>query len=318
MKRILVTGATGFVGRVLCRTLHDAGFSVRAAVRTQGKSLDGAHEQVVVGDINGRTDWSHALQDVDAVVHTAARVHIMDMGRHDAEPFMETNARGTRQLAESAARAGVRRVVHLSSVKVNGEGDTPRPYTADDRPAPADAYAESKLQAEQCLTQVAAATGIEVVSVRSPLVYGPGVRANFLRLLAWVDKGRPMPFGSLHNQRSLISVWNLCDLLVHVVAAAPAAGRTWMASDGMDLSTPDLIRHIGAAMNKPVALLPVPRAMLVVIASCIGKRAEMARLCGSLTIDLSRTRRDLGWSPPLGVAEGIGRTARWYLGQVCR
>jgi nucleoside-diphosphate-sugar epimerase len=198
---------------------------------------------------------------------------------------------------------------------VNGEGGSGAAYTSGDAPHPRDPYGQSKWQAEQRLAAIAAAGSMESVIVRPPLVYGPGVRANFLRLMSWVDRQWPIPLGSVRNERSLVSVWNLCDLLLRALEHADAAGHTWMVSDGRDLSTPDLIRHIGAAMNKRARLWPVPVTVLRAGAALSGRGAEVERLCGSLTVDIAPTRRCLQWSPPMSVEEGLALTARWYYGR---
>jgi nucleoside-diphosphate-sugar epimerase len=311
-RRVLVTGATGFVGRFLCRSLREAGYVVRAATRRPGDVISEAGEHVCVGDVGASTDWAVALREVDVVVHAAGRAHVLN----DAESpdlYISTNTDGTIHLAKSASRAGVGRIVFLSSIKVNGEETRGRAYAADDSPRPQDAYGTSKWLAEKSLAEVSAGTGLEVVIVRPPLVYGPGVKANFLRLLNWVHAGRPLPLGAVDNRRSLVSVWNLCDLLVNVVANEAAAGTTLLVSDAQDLSTPELIRRLAAAMRRPARLIPVPMSLLRVAAYLTGRRRELERLCGSLTVDIEPTRRVLGWSPPLTVDEGLARTVGWYL-----
>lgn len=310
--RVLVTGATGFVGRVLCDELSRSGYLVRAALRSDRDVPPGVAEKAIVGDIDSRTEWTSALEGVTHIIHTAARVHIMNDSPANAELYLETNARGTARLAESAAGAGVERFIHLSSIKVNGEETTGRSYTAADPPQPLDAYGESKWQAEQRLHLIAANSGLRCAIVRPPLVYGPGVRANFLRLMRWVDKQTPLPLGGVRNARSLVSVWNLCSLLTRLLQAPIADSTTWLVSDGEDLSTPELIRRMAHAMNKPARLPSVPVLMLSLAGRLVGKGAEVRRLCGSLTVDITPTRRDLAWSPPLSVDEGMARTAQWY------
>jgi UDP-N-acetyl-alpha-D-quinovosamine dehydrogenase len=315
MTNVLVTGASGFVGRALCQALSQSGHEVRAALRTDNSQARHAAGQVVVGDICSSTDWTAALRGVEAVVHLAARVHQFGNTSGVSDLYMQTNVHGTRRLALAAARAGVRRLVFLSTVKVNGEDSGPHAFTAQDVPNPQDPYSTSKLLAEQALREVAWETGLEVVVVRPALVYGPGVRANFLRLMQWVDRGLPLPLGRVANRRSLVSLWNLCDLLVHVLQSASAPGRTWMVSDGEDLSTPQLIRRIGAAMGRTVTFLPVPVGVFVALAGAVGRRAEAARLCGSLVVDSSATCRELQWAPPLCLDDGIARTVEWYLSE---
>jgi nucleoside-diphosphate-sugar epimerase len=207
----------------------------------------------------------------------------------------------------------VRRLLYVSSVKVNGEGPTARPYTAQDEPHPEDVYGSSKWLAEKLLLEATAASQLEAAIVRPPLVYGPGVRANFLRLLHWVDSGWPMPLGSVDNRRSLVGVWNLCDLLIRLLTHPAAPGRVWMVSDGDDRSTPDLIREIARAMGRRARLFPAPLALLQAAANFTGRAAELRRLCGSLQVDIAQTRRELAWAPPVAATEGLARTVRWYL-----
>jgi nucleoside-diphosphate-sugar epimerase len=316
MARVLVTGANGFVGRQLCAMASAAGHFVRAAVRAQAAAPAGATEHVVVGDVGRATEWDSALAGIDTVIHLAARVHVLHDTDDSAKLHEETNSLGTLRLAKAAAGMGVRRFIFLSSVKVNGEETHGRPYTAADDPDPRDAYGKSKWRAESYVREISAATGMKAVIVRPPLVYGPGVRANFLRLLGWIERGWPLPFGAIRNRRSLLSVWNLCDFLVRLVADERGDGETWLVSDGDDLSTPELVRRIAAAMRKPVTLVPVPASILLAGGALLGRRAEATRLCGSLVVDMSRTRQVLGWTPPLTVDDGLARTVAWYLDTV--
>lgn len=311
ISRVLVTGATGFVGRTLCRMLTDAGLQVRAAVRRVDAALPATIEQVTVGDIDSRSDWPAALQGIDVVVHAAARAHVMGAQAADLTLYDQTNAQGTARLAQAAAAAKVRRFVYVSSIKVNGEERSLGAYGPTDAPNPCDPYAVSKQRGEQAL--LALGSTLETAIVRPPLVYGAGVRANFLRLLSWVDKQLPLPLGAIHNRRSLVSVWNLCDLLRRLATQPIPGGRVWLVSDGEDLSTPELIRRIGAAMRKEVRLLPVPAGILRLGGALTGRSAEIARLCGSLAVDISATRQLLDWSPPLSVDESLDRTVQWYL-----
>jgi UDP-N-acetyl-alpha-D-quinovosamine dehydrogenase len=312
--RVLVTGAGGFIGRVLCPMLAEAGYLIRAAVRTEMPSTPGVGENVVVGDIGGGTDWTEALRGVELVVHLAARVHVTDEAAEEPRGYFETNARGTGRLAAESVRSGVRCFVYLSSVKVNGEGTPGHAYSATDVPHPLDAYGCSKWQGESLLAEAAGRNGMQTAVVRAPLVYGAGVRANFLRLLHWVDRGRWVPLGMIRNQRSLVSVWNLCDLLARLIDHPACSGRTWMVSDGQDVSTPELIRRIAAAMGRRPRLLPMPRALLIGAGALLGKTREMRRLCDSLTVDIRPTLKQLGWSPPLSLDESLARTVSWYLG----
>lgn len=314
MTRVLVTGATGFIGGFLCEALARADYLVRGALRTDRAVPRTVAEKVVVGDINSTTDWTQALEGVDLVIHAAARSHVLHPARGCANLYFETNERGTECLANAAAQRQITRFVFLSSIKVNGEESPARAYTAADEPHPQNAYGLSKWRAEQHVAAAAAHTGVQAVIVRPPLVYGPGVRANFLRLLRWVDHGWPLPFGAVRNARSLINVWNLCDFLLLVLKHPSAPGRTWLVSDGEDLSTPDLIRRIGTAMSRRVQLPSLPASFLQLSAGLVGRRSEIARLCGSLTVDITQTRAQLGWSPCVPVDEALARTVAWYRG----
>lgn len=309
---VAVTGANGFVGRALVENLKTRGFGVRALVRSEV-----ADDTVVVGDIGPATEWSSALAQAEVVVHTAARVHIMNDSASDAlAEYRTVNVAGTRRLAEQAAQAGVRRLILLSSIKVNGEGTQPgKYYTAYDIADPADAYGLSKWEAEQTLRAVASECGLESVIIRPPLIYGPGVKANFKSLLRIVARGIPLPLGSIRNRRSMVALDNLVDLIVACIDHPAASGQTFLVSDDDDLSTPDLIRHIAWAMGCPARLFPMPPALLMAGAALLGKYEIAQRLCGSLQVDIGRTRTLLNWTPPVSVDEGLAATVRWYLEQ---
>jgi UDP-glucose 4-epimerase len=311
--RILVTGASGFVGRHLCELLTGRGYVVRAALRSPAAHCGFSAERAIVGDIGADTEWSVALEGVEAVVHCAARAHAIGDLRGLEPLYLESNAHGTQRLARAAATAGVRRFVYLSSVKVNGDPANSAPLTSFDVPHPTDAYGRSKYLGETHLQRIAAATTMQSAIVRSPLVYGPGVRANFLRLLRSVARGVPLPLGRVENSRSLVSVWNLCDLLERLLREPLPAHGVFMVSDAENLSTVDLVRRIGLAMGRPARLLPVPVGMLRAAGILTGRRAEVARLCGSLTVDSSLTRSELAWYPPMSVDEALARTVAWYL-----
>jgi nucleoside-diphosphate-sugar epimerase len=311
MTRVLVTGANGFIGSILCPLLTSASFRVRVALR-QGRSAPvGAIEHVTIGEISADTDWTDAVSGVDHIIHLAARAHCVNDGAAADARYVQTNADGTRSLAAAAAACNVTRFVYLSSIKVNGEGAR-LPYRANDPPLPEDSYARSKWLAEQLLWDTALKTSLQIAVVRAPLVYGPGVRANFLRLLDWVDRAWPLPFGAVQNKRSLVSVWNLCDLLIRLLDHPMGAGATWMVSDGQDVSTPELLRRIGGALGRPVRLLPIPSSVLQHAGAVLGRRTEMRRLCSSLTADIGPTVERLGWVPAISLTDALSRTASWY------
>lgn len=312
---VLVTGATGFVGMAVCGELVKRGIPLRAALRSnQIQSHKAA--AVEVGEINEQTHWGEALCDVDVVIHLAARVHVMhDESADPLAEFRRVNVAGTEHLARAAAAAGVRRLVYVSSIKVNGEETTGgHRYTENDPPSPQDPYGISKWEAEQALRHVARETGLEVVIVRPPLVYGAGVKGNFAQMLSVLDKGLPLPLASVRNQRSLIYIGNFVDALLQCAVHPAAAGNTYLVSDGEDVSTPDLMHQLGAAMGRPARLLPFPAWGLRLGARLLGKSQQMARLLGSLQVDSSRIRRDLGWRPSISLQQGLQATAAWYRG----
>lgn len=305
--RVLVTGASGFVGRALCPALRAAGHSVLGAVRRG----DGQPDTVVSGDLGPSCEWFDHVDCPDVIVHLAARVHQMNEGREDAERLhQQANTQATLALARRARERGVRRFVFMSSVKVNGEGG-PRPYRADDVPQPADAYARSKADAEAGLMQIAAQGGMEVVIIRPPLIYGPDVGGNFGSLLKWVRRGYPLPLASVTgNRRSFVAIDNLVSLVVLCIDHPSAAGAIWMVSDDQDVSTAGLLQRMAAALGRPARLWPLAPALLKLIAVICGKQAAMSRLCGDLSVDVSATRRVLGWSPVVSLDEGLRRCGR--------
>lgn len=305
----LITGASGFVGAALVKALQ--GRNTRRALRRLG--ADKRSSDVIVGEIGPDTDWQPALTAVDCVVHLAARTHVIDEHNTDAlAAYRRVNVEATRNLAAQAAAAGVRRFVFLSSIKVNGESTDKRPFTAGDVPQPQDAYGISKREAEDALRRIGADSGMETVILRPPLVYGPGVKGNFLRLLQAVARGTPLPLASISNQRSLVYVGNLVDAIIACMDAPAAAGKTFLVSDGEDVSTPVLIRKIAAALGKPPRLLPCPPALLRSVARLFGKEAAVMRLTGSLVVDSSALRRELGWQPRYSLDQGLNATAQWY------
>ena len=316
-RRVLVTGASGFVGKVLCAELLRHGYTVRAAHRspqTIEEDSEVRHEKIVVGAIDAKTGWTAALADVDIVMHLAARVHIMyDDAADPPEAFRRVNTAGTEHLARSAAAMGVKRLVFVSSIKVNGEETTGgHRYTELDSPEPQDPYGVSKWEAEQALYRVAQETGLEVVIVRPPLVYGAGVKGNFAQMLKVLAKGMPLPLASVSNLRSLVYLGNFVDALLICAIHPAAAGQTYLVSDGEDISTPDLLRQLGAAMGHPARLLPCPPVLLKLAGRLVGRSEQIDRLLGSLQVDSSKIRRELGWQPPYTLQQGLQATAECY------
>lgn len=309
--RVLITGANGLVGFAACRCIRSAGGEVRAAVRSS-HGFDGEH---IVGDVDGATVWSRAVAGCDAVLHTAARVHVM--GDHARCPLTESrrvNVEGTLALARQAVEAGVKRFVFLSSIKVNGEEtQIGQRYTPNDTPKPSDPYAISKCEAEEGLRRIADETGMEVVIIRPVLVYGPGVKGNFLSMMGWLHKGVPLPLGGIHNSRSLVALDNLVDLIVTCLDHPAAANETFLVSDGEDLSTPELLKRTAAAMGKSARLIQVPASIIQIGATLLGKGEIGQRLCGSLQVDISKTRQLLGWTPIVTVDQALKKAAEYFL-----
>lgn len=309
---ILVTGASGFVGSALLHRLVGDDRAARAAYRNKAVHPVVGVKTVCVGDLGSGQDWSVALQDVGVVVHTAARVHVMkDASVNPVAVYRKVNVDGTLNLAMQAAAAGVRRFIFLSSVKVHGESTLEgEAFSVGREPIPIDPYGVSKLEAEFGLRTIAAQTGMEVVVIRPPLVYGPGVRGNFDALMKAVARGIPLPLGAIENQRSLVALDNLVDLIVTCISHSKAGNQTFMVSDGEDLSTPDLILRMAGAMKKTAYLIPVPVGILSVAAKIFGKSDALQRLCSNLQVNISETVDLLGWHPPISVDEGLRRAVR--------
>lgn len=316
MQKVLITGVNGFVGSKLADELITKGFKVNGAARSSS-ALHAIPDisRFVITDLDANTDWHKALERVNVVIHLAARVHVMKDTAADAlAEFRKVNVQGTLNLARQAAQAGVHRFIFISSIKVNGEV-TPlgQPFKPDDQPKPVDPYGISKYEAETALRQFSRETAMEIVIIRPPLVYGPGVKANFQAMMSWLDKGIPLPLGAIHNQRSLVALDNLVDLIITSVNHPAAANQIFLAGDGEDLSTTDLLKRMAAAMGKKACLLPVPSFLLVWVARLLGKKAIAQRLCGSLQVDISRARELLGWQPPVTVDEGLRKTAQHFM-----
>ncbi|MCG2758770.1 MAG: SDR family oxidoreductase [Desulfobacteraceae bacterium] len=371
--KVLVTGANGFIGQALCKRMLADGYQVRGAKSREQRAesregraaLPSGVEGVLVGDIGPETDWSEALDGIEGIVHLAARVHVMHESAADPlAAFREVNVEGTKCLAIAAANAGVKRLVYISTVKVNGErtrysgqwsvvsgqgkngdqwsvvsgqektevtpvefpwgspiqlgkevrgeGELKEFFSEKDIPEPRDPYGISKLEAEQVLRDVAADTGMEVVVLRPPIVYGPWVKGNFLRLLKLINKGIPLPLASIKNRRSLIYIGNLVDAIVNCMTNPNAAGKTYLVSDGDDVSTPELIRRIAYSMGRPPRLYFFPTKFIQLAARLSGKSAIVDRLVSSLSVNISKIKHDLNWNPPYTMDEGIRETVCWY------
>ena len=316
MTRVLITGVTGFVGSKLATVIHEKGFVITGAVRSLSESIPSFVEQVMVGDIAPNTNWQKSLVSIDVVVHIAARVHVMhDTSSNPLEEFRRINTEATLNLARQAVESGVKRFIYLSSIKVNGEATLQEtPFLPDDKFVPTDPYALSKYEAEQELLKIADETQMEIVIIRPPLVYGVGVKANFLSMMKWLYKGIPLPFGAIHNKRSLVALDNLVDLILTCIVHPSAANEVFLVSDGEDLSTTELLNRVAIALGKNPRLLPVNQQLLELGLTMIGKKALAQRLCGSLQVDISKTKKLLNWTPPVKVDEGLRKTAEAFKG----
>ncbi|GAB4214399.1 MAG: SDR family oxidoreductase [Rhodoferax sp.] len=313
--RLAVTGANGWIGRALCTQASARGLRVRALVRHSDPHLAALPgcEVVNISGLQRIPELREALQNQECIIHLAARVHVMrETAADPLAAFREANVNTTQALAQAAQAVGVRRLVLLSSIKVNGEStQRGHPLTEADAPAPQDAYGQSKWEAEQALW-AQAQHGLQGVVLRPPLVYGPGVRANFDALVRVVRRGWPLPLAAIDNRRSLIGLHNLVDALLCAASHPAAAGQTFLVSDGQDLSTPELVRAIAAALHRPARLWPVPPALLRAVAHSLGRAAAIERLCGDLQIDSRRITQALGWTPPQTLAQGLHDLARTH------
>ena len=315
---ILITGTTGFVGKAVTTGLLSQNYHVVATVRSENSSVPQGAEMIRVGDLSAVIDWSSALKTIDVVIHTAARVHIMNDSEADPlAEFRKVNTAGTLALAHQAAAAGVKRFIFISSVKVNGEatgekgdgrtkaGEGKAVFSERDVPCPLDTYAVSKCEAEQGLMAIAEETGLEVVIIRSPLVYGSGVKANFRLLMKWVQRNIPLPLGAVHNKRSFVALDNLISFIIHCIDHPKAANEVFLISDGEDVSTTELLQKIARAFRKRSFLLPVPVGLMIFVANMLGKRGVADRLFGSLQVDSSKARDLLGWKPVVSMEEAL-------------
>ena len=312
-----MTGASGFIGGTLCTHLVTQGFDAVGTVRSLPDAPVPGVDYRIVAELGINTDWRDALVGVQAVVHCAARVHVMrDHAQNPLAEFRRVNTLGTQTLTRAVARSGVKRLVFLSSIKVNGESALPdAPFDEASPVNPQDPYAISKWEAEQALTHIATETRLEVTVLRCPLVYGPGVKGNFLRLLQAADRGIPLPFALARNRRSLIYLDNLASAITTCLTHPAAAGKTYLVSDGKDISTAQLITQMAQALEKPVRLWPVPPAWIRLFAGLTGKSAEIDRLFGSLCIDSTKIRGELGWTPAYTPEQGLAETVRWFRGR---
>lgn len=304
--KVLLTGASGFVGRELKAVFESVGHDVLASYRRAGVA-----NSLVIDSIDGRTEWGAALAGIDCVVHSAGRAHVMNETASDPlEAFRQVNTEGTLNLARQAAAAGVSRFVFISSIKVNGESTKlDKPFTETVEQIPCDPYGLSKYEAEQGLKLIAAETNLEVVIVRPVLVYGPGVKANFLSMMKWIRKGIPLPLGAIHNQRSLVSLDNLVDFVMLCCTHERAANETFLISDDSDLSTTDMLKKLGVALGVRARLIPVSMSLISAMAKIIGKGDLSSRICGSLSVDVSHAKKQLGWEPAVTVDTAFEKTA---------
>ncbi|KIC79626.1 UDP-glucose 4-epimerase family protein [Pseudomonas sp. C5pp] len=314
--KVFLTGASGFVGGGVLRRLVADGVPVVAAVRHENMTLPPSVRGIAFESFEHDNDWSGLLAECKVVIHAAARVHVMSDTESDPlAAFRRVNVDGTLALARQAIIAGVKRFVFISSIKVNGEGTCrSKPYFADDVPQPQDPYGLSKLEAETALLALARESGLEVVIVRPVLVYGSGVKANFLTMMRWLDRRLPLPFGAIDNRRSLVALENLVDLIVTCINHPAAVNQIFLVSDGEDLSTTELLRRMGSALGKPARLLPVPASLICAGAAVLGKAGLAQRLCGSLQVDINKTRDLLGWHPPVDCEAALQAAARHYQG----
>jgi len=314
----LITGSSGFIGMNLCSKMTALGHDIHKVIRSGARldSYDSIKEHCyLIDEIGAHTDWSGAFAGINCVVHCAARVRLIDENKTDAlSAYRTVNVDGTRNLAEQAFNAGVKRFIFLSSIKVNGEQTiSGGRFTSKDDNFPKDAYGISKWEAEHALHEISVRTGLEVVIIRPPLVYGSGVKGSFLSLLGWLNKGIPLPLGAIKNQRSLVGIHNLIDLIMTCIDHPAAANQTFLVSDGEDISTSELLCRMSKALGKTSRLVPVPVSLLQLGANLLGKQDIAQRLLGNLQVDISHTKKVLGWTPPVSLDEGLRTTAKWYL-----
>jgi nucleoside-diphosphate-sugar epimerase len=311
---LLITGASGFVGKALCKSASALGYSVKALTRSPQPFVHGT-QSIVCSDLANSEAIFDSLNGVDVVVHLAARVHVMNENAPDAlVAYRHVNVGLTLHLAKQAAAAGVKRFIYISSIKVNGECTKPGfAFSADDVPAPEDPYGVSKMEAEIALFELSRLTGMEVVVIRPPLIYGPGVGANFRSMMQWIDRRVPLPLGSINNRRSMVALDNLLSLVTTCISHPRGAGQVFMVSDDQDVSVTQLLKKLSSAMHCSIILLPIPVRVIRFMAAILGKSGVAQRLCDNLQVDIAKTKKLLDWSPPLTLEEGLKKTADWYV-----
>lgn len=314
MTHLFITGANGFIGQALVEQASNAGYGVVACTRKPAV-FSSQVKNIVVPDLHHESSVKEALQGIDVVIHLAARVHVMkEEGYNPLAQYRAVNVDTTLALAKQAAALGVKRFIYMSSIKVNGESTAKGvPFTPRDLPAPIDPYGVSKMQAEEGLMALAASTGMEVVIIRPPLIYGPKVKANFASMMKWVYARVPLPLGGVHNLRSMVYLGNLVDLILVCVKHPAAKNQVFLVSDDDDISVAQLIRKLAFAMNVNIVLAPIPAALLKLAAGLVGKQAVAQRLCDSLQVDISKTKTMLGWVPPFTLKQGLALTVKWFL-----
>ncbi len=318
MSKVLITGASGFIGQSLCKILIEAGYEVTACIRKNSQVISNKNISIVrIDSLNQNNGWDSILKNVSIVIHLAARVHIMNKEDETSalELFRESNLNGTKNLALQAVNNQVKRFIYLSTIKVNGE-QSDRPFHSDDLSSPRDPYAISKWEAEQVLKQIAQENKMEVVVIRPPLVYGPGVKGNFLRLIKLVDYCLPIPLESVKNKRSMVNIDNLCDLIKVCIEHPKAKGEVFLVSDSRNLSTPELIRIIAKCQQRPLFLFPLPLWILHFVAKLVGKNQEINRLCGSLQVNIHKNKQILNWTPRYSIEEGVQKTIAHQKNQI--
>ena len=314
--KVLVTGATGFVGRTVIEALiADKDYEPVAATRNCNSIFSKNIQIILMGDLDPSNSWNDSFENVQVVIHTAARVHIMkDPELDPITEYRRVNVDGTLKLAQEAAMAGVKRFIFLSSIKVNGESTLlNQPFTEMDEPHPIDPYGITKYETENALFELSKETGMEVVCIRPPLVYGPGVRANFLNMMKWLHKGIPLPFGAINNKRSLVSVDNLASLILTCIKHPKAANEVFLAGDNESLSTSELLIRVAACMDKSTFLIPISERVIETSLNLIGKSDIAVRLCSSLQVDISKSKSVLDWTPPMGVDQGLKKVVQHFV-----